>query len=112
MTFHTTPRAAEAIIAQMTAKADVSGWFYATIQGVQRDVCAFFKTRDVYHGSQGYHDRDIGWITECDLIGAWAECAETGDVVFAGNRDEVAALVGEARVRCWEDMQTETENEG
>jgi hypothetical protein len=111
MTFHTTPRAAEAIIAQMTAKADVSGWFYATIQGVQRDVCAFFKTRETQNGSNISDGFSACWITECDLIGAWAECAETGDVVFAGNRDEVAALVGEAEVRCWEDMQMDKENE-
>jgi hypothetical protein len=110
MTLRNAQRAEEAVITQMTADADVSGWFYTQIKGVGRDVCAFFKTRDVYHGSQGDRDLPIGWITDCTLSGAWVECGETGDVLFAGNRDETVALVGEYKVRKWEDLQTETEN--
>jgi len=96
MTFHTpnlTPRAFDAIVSQMTGKghyeAEFDGW------------TAFFELdtdTDSYGGMNARHE--VCPCTTASLVGAWREDQDGN--LFAGNRDEVAALVGEAEVLRWE----------
>ena len=92
MTFHTpnlTPRAFDAIVSQMAGRghyeAEFDGW------------TAFFDLdTDSYGGMNERHE--VCPCTTASLVGAWREDGN----LFAGNRAEVAALVGEAEVRRWE----------
>jgi len=108
-----TTRAAEAIIAQITGRGDCEGTFYAEVDGKECEFTAWFTTEwereDCYsdtHGrSWGHYDN-----ATCTLIGAWTFDDEDA-VMFAGNRSELAALIGEAKVSKWEANQAEIEME-
>ena len=92
MTFHApilTPRAFDAIVSQMAGK----GHFEAEIDG----WTAFFDLDvDSYGGTNERHE--VCACTVAALVGAWREDGN----LFAGNRAEVAALVGDTEVKRWE----------
>lgn len=106
-----TPRAAEAIIAWITRRGDTDGTFYASINGVEHEFEARFDVEwereprfsDTHSSGYGHDD-----LATCSLIGAWA-FDEDGNTAFAGNRAEVAALLGEPTVCQWEETQAERE---
>ena len=95
MTFHTpnlTPRAFDAIVSQMAGRghyeAEFDGW------------TAFFETECYQRwDNENHYLRNAEPLT-ATLVGTWRE-DEDGNL-FAGNRAEVAALVGEAEVLRWE----------
>lgn len=100
-----TPRAASAIIAQMTAKADHETTRYARIDGQEREFTVHYTTEwssekrysDTHSSGYGYDSFAL-----CDIVGAWYE-NDSGEVVFAGNKAELEALVGDDQVAQWED---------
>ena len=102
-----TPRAAEAIISWITKRGDTEGSFCALINGVEQEFEARF---DVEWERVGYFKRPDFDEASCTLIGAWAY-DENGDVIFAGNRAELVALIGEVEVSRWEREQAEREME-
>lgn len=99
-----TPRAASAIITQMTAMAEEETTRYATIDGVEHEFTVYYTTEwgseerysDTH--SSGYGSADVA---ECTIIGAWTE-DEDGDVAFAGDRRELETLIGDKLVSEWE----------
>ena len=100
-----TPRAASAVIAQMTCAAHGEDTRYAEINGAEHEFSVHFTTE--WHRESRYsdtHSSGSGSDTyaQCEIVGAWAEDPETGDVAFAGNRDELAALIGEKLAAKWE----------
>ena len=109
MQTHPTPRAASAIIAQMTCKADGEYTRYAEINGVEHEFTLFFTTE--WHRDRG----DIGVMSdwaECEIVGAWAEDLETGDVAWAGNRRELDALLGDKLTGEWEADVSQSQTDG
>lgn len=106
--FHApTPIAAEAIIAQILGRGDCDGTFCAFVDGVEHEFEAWFSVEWERVGE--YRQPDYDEAT-CTLVGAYAY-DENGDVLFAGNRAELAALIGEAAVDRWEAEQSERETE-
>ena len=92
MTFHTpnlTPRAFDAIVSQMAGRghyeAEFDGW--TAFLDLDTDSCG---------GTNEHHE--VCACTVATLVGAWREDGN----LFAGNRDEVAALIGETEVKRWE----------
>lgn len=98
MQTHPTPRASSTIIAQMTAKADSEYTMYAAIDGQEHEFTVHYTTEWVNLGGH-YFNRDE--VPQCTIIGAWAE-DEDSDVVFAGDRRELEALIGDKLVGEWE----------
>ena len=93
-----TPRAAEAIIRQISKDADHWSEIYAP--AIDRDIHVAFAddvTREDYISPSISFD-----AVSCRVVGAWIECPETGDAAFAGSRAELVALIGEATVAAWE----------
>ena len=100
--------AADAIIAQVSAKADCDGTHYAMIDGSEVEFTAWFRS-----GVTGPYQDETGpryYETDCTLIGAYGEHPET-DAMIAGNRAEMVALIGEEEVTAWEDYRAEIEQE-
>ena len=94
MTFHTpnlTPRAFDAIVSQMAGRGHYEAEFDGWTAFLDLDT-------DSYGGMNERHE--VCPCTTASLVGAWRE-GEDGNL-FAGNRAEVAALVGEAEVLRWE----------
>lgn len=95
-----TPRAFDAIVAQLAAKADHETTCCADVNGAELEWTTFFATQD---------DHDYGWnyrhevctATRCKLIGAWAQ--DDDGNLYAGDRDELAAMLGEKVITAWED---------
>jgi hypothetical protein len=91
------PHAFDARVAQLTSKGfaeyDLDGW------------TAFFETDvDPYGGIDERHE--VCACTRCTLAGAWRD--DIG--LYAGNRKEIAAMIGEASVKRWEAIAEEMEN--
>lgn len=106
--FHApTPIAAQAIIAQIETKGDCTYTCYADIGGVEHEFEAWFRVEWERVGE--YRQPDYDEAT-CTLVGAYAY-DENGDVLFAGNRSETIALIGETAVDRWEAEQGERETE-
>lgn len=103
--FTPTPRAAEAIIAHLSRRGDTEGTFCAFVNGTEWEFEARF---DVEWERVGYFKRPDYDEASCNLIGAWSY-DEDGNVVFAGNRAETVALIGEAAVSRWEEEQASRE---
>lgn len=93
-----TPRAAGAIIAQMARKTDAIEARCAIVDGAELEFNIYHATEWVNRGGH-YMNRDE--FPECDIVGAWS-AGEDDEVIFAGNRAELAALIGEAKVCEWE----------
>ena len=94
-----TPRAADAILAQLTRKGFHEWDFAAPVDGVTLAFNAFFEAEeDEYGGINNRHE--VCAYTHFTAMGAWAELADGS--LWAGNRDELAALIGEATVERWE----------
>lgn len=111
-----TPIAAAAIVAQIERNADTGDGtdFCADINGQERIFEARFSTD--WDGEERYSDTHSSgsgrdYFAKCKLVGAWAY-DEDGEIDIAGNRDEVAALIGETAVDQWEADQSERETEG
>jgi hypothetical protein len=72
----------------------------AVIDGEELEWTAFFAEEiDPDGGINSAHECCA--YTRCKLRGAWAENGETGQL-YAGNRDEIAATLGEKTVDAWE----------
>ena len=92
MTFHTpilTPRAFDAIVSQMAGRGHYEAEFDGWTAFLDLDT-------DSYGGMNERHE--VCPCTTATLVGAWREDGN----LFAGNRAEVAALVGETEVKRWE----------
>jgi hypothetical protein len=105
-----TPRAFDAIIAQMECRCDQRGLSYAMIDGVEWEFCTLFRV-DWNGPFSDYPGDPIYWQADCDLIGAWAFDPDTDQYRFAGNRAETVALLGEETARRWEREAQEEANE-
>jgi hypothetical protein len=104
-----TPHAFEAIVAQMARQGYHEATPCAEIDGEELEWTAFFATEiDPDGGINSYHECCA--YTRCKLVGAWAENRDTGKL-YAGNRDEIAAVLGEAAVTAWE-IDTEEDVNG
>ena len=106
-----TPIAAQAIIAQIEGRGDCDYEFEAMINGVAHVFTAWFVTdweRDSYDGEYLYLSRGAA---TCALVGAYASDPDDEYTAFAGNRAELAALIGEAEVCRWEMEQSERRTE-
>ena len=99
-----TPRAFDAIVGQLCRKGHRELTCYATIDGQQIEWTAFFEEEeDPYLGLNEYHERCP--YTRCSLVGAYdSEC------LWAGNRDEITAIIGDAAVAAWETQAEERAN--
>lgn len=60
------------------------------------------------NGPTSERDDHVWYV--CKLVGAWAEDGDTG-ALFAGNRDEIAAMVGADEVARWEKRMADGMNE-
>ena len=109
-----TPRAFDAIAAQIDQDGDTGGTFYAVVNGQELEFTARFKTEwtreqrysDTHSNGFGYDD-----LAECTLVGCYAFDPETGERCFAGNRAETVDLIGPRKVCSWEYEQSERETE-
>ncbi len=96
-------------MAQITKRGDCDGTFCATVDGVEHEFEAWFD-REIT-GPYSDFGRSGSYVeASCTVVGAWSY-DEAGEVLFAGNRAELAALIGEAEVRRWEDEKSEAETE-
>jgi hypothetical protein len=93
-----TPRAAEAVIAQLAYESNTTATRYAMVDGAEMEFEVYHSTEWVNRGGH-YMNRDE--FPECEIVGAWS-ADEDGYVIFAGNRAELVALIGEAKVCEWE----------
>lgn len=92
-----TPRAFDAILSQLTGKGYTEAEFDGEVRGA--GWTALFETEtDPYGGINGSHE--VCSCISARLVGAWRE-DENGNL-FAGDRDEVLAVVGDAEVKRWE----------
>ena len=94
MTFHTpilTPRAFDAIVSQMAGRGHYEAEFDGWTAFLDLDT-------DSYGGMNERHE--VCPCTTATLFGAWRE--DEGGNLFAGNRAEVVALIGETEVKRWE----------
>jgi hypothetical protein len=98
-----TARAVEAIIGQLCRKGHRELECAAMIEGEEVIWTAFFEEEeDAYYGV----NEDNRAATRCRLVGAYdSECQ------WAGNRDEIAAMLGDATVTRWENQAEEEANE-
>lgn len=101
---HISPRAADAIIGQLTYRGHDTATRYAAIDGQECEFTVHFEThwrrdRDDYGVLSSY--------AACEVIGAWAADPETDAAIWAGNRVELDALIGADRVSAWEDEISE-----
>lgn len=108
MPMNPTPIARDAIIAALNSRKDTEGTFRASIGELMCEFTAYFTTE--VDTDEDNHGRSYD-VSICTLIGAWAESPETGDVIFAGNRDELVELIDLVDVRMWEDAQGVAEDE-
>lgn len=99
-----TPRAFDAIVGQFTCKADRELECYATLNGEQIIWTAFFQEEeDPHYGFNSRHE--VCPAIRCTLVGAYdSEC------MWAGNRDEITAMIGDAAVAAWEAQAEERAN--
>jgi len=88
-----TPRAFDAIIAQIARKADEEQTAYIQLDGQEREISAFYTRADDAQGWDGAR-HEYSYVTAFHLIGAWFEDPDTG-AVWAGDRAELAALIGD-----------------
>ncbi len=110
-----TPLAALAIVQQIEKAADTGEGtdFAGYVNGTFRIFEARFsrewdsEERYIDTHSSGY-GRDQ--FAVCKLVGAWAY-DDDGEIDIAGNRAEIVAMVGDARVSDWEAEQSEIETE-
>jgi hypothetical protein len=108
-TLAVTPHAFAAIVAQMTRQGYREVFPCAVIDGDEMEWTAFFATEiDPDGGINSAHECCA--YTRCKLIGAWAENGDTGQL-YAGNRDDIAATLGEKTVDAWERYAEEGANE-
>lgn len=106
---HITRIAVDAIIAQVSAKSDCDGRFYGNVGGAECEFTAMFCTD--WTGPYSEDSREGTYYeADCKLLGAYADHPETGAMI-AGNRAEIAALVGEMAVEGWEEDQASREME-
>ena len=103
-----TPIAAQAIIAQIETRGECDGEYCADLNGQEYTFTAWFDTEWQRVGE--YRQRDYDEAT-CTLVGAYSYDPDFGHVAFAGNRAEIAALIGEAEVCRWEMEQSERRTE-
>ena len=85
---------------QMALAMDTEGTHYATVDGTEREFTAYFTAERV-SGTDGQHRACE--VTKCSLIGAISYSLDDGSISFAGNREEVVALIGQREVWAWED---------
>ena len=104
-----TPHAAKAIIAQLDRKADCTDAMegFTEIAGDELadgswTFVAYFTTD--WDGPITSDDCDgTYWEATCKLIGAWAYDPDAETIItFAGNRDELVEVIGQAVVDGWE----------
>lgn len=100
---HITRIAVDAILAQISAKSDCEGRFYGDVDGTECEFTAMFST-DWTGPYSEFGRRGSYYEATCKLLGAFADHPET-EAMIAGNRAEIAALVGEKAVEGWEDDQ-------
>jgi len=93
-----TPRAFDAIVGQLTCKGFHETEIEADLLGETVLWTAFFETETDPYG--GIASDGVCACVNYTLAGAWAEDGDGH--LYAGSRDEVAALVGDAEVRRWE----------
>jgi hypothetical protein len=100
-----TPRAFDAIVAQIAPCGNREMECYATVNGEQVIWTAFFEEEeDPYYGFNSRHE--VCPATRCRFVGAYdSECT------IAGNRDEMIALLGDAVIARWENIAEEEANE-
>lgn len=103
----------DARVAQMTGKADRELECYAAIGGGDElEWTAFFAEEvDPIYGFNSRHE--VCAATRCKLVGAWAE-EDDGSAqgpLYAGNRDEIVAMIGESAVSAWEKYAEEIAND-
>jgi hypothetical protein len=94
-----TPRAFDAIVSQL-AQTGANEWtMCADINGTERDWVAFFDTEeDPYGGIDNRHQ--VCSTIRAKLIGAW--CEDDDGNLYAGNRAELAEMIGQDEVDRWE----------
>lgn len=100
--------AVDAIVAQVSAKADCAGdGFCGDVDGTECTFRAWFSTdwSGPYRDEGDWQDY---YEAKCTLLGALGNHPETG-ADFAGSRAEIEALVGETAIAGWERAQAETE---
>lgn len=97
--FALTPRAFDAIIAQIARKADDERTACATVGGRERDFTVFYVRED-RPGAGITSSHECCDMTVLTPIGAWFEDGDTG-ALWAGDAGELAALIGDAQVEAW-----------
>ncbi len=93
-----TPHAFDARLAQLTGKGFAEYEF--------DEWTAFFEVDEDPYGGMDEQHRVCACV-RCKLVGAWRE-DEDGNL-FAGNREEILAVVGPREVRRWEAYAEEME---
>lgn len=91
-----TPHAFDAIIAQIARKSDHETTAYADVDGVEREFTAFYS-RELLPLAGMDSCMECCDVTVYTLVGAWIEDGDTR-AVWAGDRAEMVALLGEKQV--------------
>lgn len=99
-----TPRAFDAIVAQIAPRGDRELECYATVNGEEVTWTAFFEDDEApEYGINEHHE--VCPATRCRFVGAYdSECTQ------AGGRDDLIALLGDAVIARWEAYAEERAN--
>lgn len=94
-----TPRAFDARVAQLARKGFTERTSYAELNGAELEWAAFFDAVEDPSGGIN-HRHEVCSCMRHTLAGAWTN--DDDGRLYAGNRDEMIALIGQAQVERWE----------